>query len=98
MTKKMMMMAAAAFLLAAGAQAGNPGVTQGNYFAADAEKDLDTCINYCVEKDYAALGGMIRQGLRVFIEDQPFLSGKVSIRLPGSDVKIWTVTEAVAAK
>lgn len=77
--------------------------TNQGYLACITEQSLDEAINYAVQKDNAALAQMVgsgecivlKQGVRVTIEDVKMFSGKVAIRPVGTRLKLWTVNEAV---
>lgn len=82
----------------------NIRTTKAGYLASVSEELLDKAIEYAVAKDHVALQKLLnsklvfelKAGLKVYVVDSKFFSGKVKIRPVGETVEVWTVLEAVS--
>ncbi len=81
----------------------NSWITKGGQIAAPSADVLDTAAKYLADKDLDSLQGLeadkrvilLKEGLRVYIVKYEYSSGKVKIRLHGSNVELWTFREAL---
>ena len=85
------------------AQAQEVRTVKAGYYASVSEAILDKAIDYATAKDYEALKKLIRanliftmkEGLKVYVVDEKFMSGKIKIRPVGHTVELWTVRGAL---
>lgn len=90
--------AAVVVWLSAVAWAGPACVTKEGCVIAISEEIYDRVGRFAADKDYAAIqklvdAGLVAQakgGMRVFVEDHKFLSGKVKVRREGQTGTVWT--------
>ena len=77
--------------------------TVAGYFASPSPELLDKAVQYCVDKDEAALKKLcdtglvilLKGGMDVKITDTKIFSGMVKIRPKGQTLELWTQREAV---
>jgi hypothetical protein len=80
------------------------GVTKSGYYATVTREDLKAVVRYAVQQDGGAIQSMVEEGravllkpgVRVHIEESPFLSGEVKCRRIGTTFSFWTVSEAIS--
>ena len=75
----------------------------GGYIASVSERYFDIAVKYISQGDKQAFANMVkkqkvfilREGLEVYLEKAPFMSGKVLVRKKGTDTRVWTIFKAL---